>query len=384
MSDVSSHATPLSETADDDEPAEDAVVDPDHAASSRMERLKGASPLLKMQRSLDRFADPLASLGVGRFSTMASLRAVDMFDRLGVGRHAAALGSSSIANALTAVSVHSSVAAHLDAFDTAKLLGFDHSALTAAALGPSRTDRAWEAMSVHRSLAANFGMVDSSKLLGFQQAALAFGAGNDHWRGMERLAQSFGLSSALGDHIDRLGRADRSFRHLLPKSTHSAWGEHLRSALLPALSFLAHDWNRPIGLLMELPRAGLGASISWPTTRRGDARVSTAAVSTGVSDDAAGEVIVECDPVCSICGGPLLSLGSDLSWLGPKLGLRRRRIFPACADCTRREPEEPGFLQRSLPPANGQALGVRLELIKGQGKGDGRPIARLRIVRWED
>jgi hypothetical protein len=239
-----------------------------------------------------------------------------------------------------------------------------------------------EAALPHRLLVERISAFDSSALRGFQHSVLGLDSkGLSTWAAVDHLTQAFGVGSMLGETFDRVGSAARAFEKLLPESVHAQWSSHWRDTTLPALSLLARDCDRPWGLLMELPNPELGASLSWLTRRREQPRLSRAALSSAASGDDAAEVIIECEPECSICGGPLLSFRSTIKWIGPKVGLRNRRVFPACARCSQAEREDPGFLQRSLPTSEGPSLGIKREVIKGGGTGDGRPSARLRVVR---
>lgn len=326
--------------------------------------------MLQTQEQWQRAMNPFGNLGLG----LAGAAAASLGRHSDFGFHhdlvASALGRSGLA-ALQ----HE----HLQARDMAERFGLG---MQVGFDAYTRAGALMEAALPHRLLAERISAFDSSALRGFQHSVLGLESkGLSTWAAVDHLTQAFGVDSMLGETFDRVGSVARAFEKLLPESVHAQWSSHWRDTTLPALSLLARDCDRPWGLLMELPNPELGASLSWLTRRREQPRISRAALSSAASGDDAVEVIIECEPECSICGGPLLSFKSTIKWIGPKLGLRNRRVFPACARCSQAEREDPGFLQRSLPTSESPSLGIKREVIKGGGTGDGRPSARLRVVR---
>jgi hypothetical protein len=103
--------------------------------------------------------------------------------------------------------------------------------------------------------------------------------------------------------------------------------------------------------------------------------------STKNSADQAAPIIVDCSPVCVVCGGSLVSLKTTISWLAPGLGIRRRHVFPACPGCVERgQDQKSSDLLRSLLAENGASRFLPV-IVQGGGAGDGNPAGRLRLVR---
>jgi hypothetical protein len=99
------------------------------------------------------------------------------------------------------------------------------------------------------------------------------------------------------------------------------------------------------------------------------------------SADQAAPIIVDCSPVCVVCGGSLVSLKTTISWLAPGLGIRRRHVFPACPGCVERgQDQKSSDLLRSLLAENGASRFLPV-IVQGGGAGDGNPAGRLRLVR---
>lgn len=198
------------------------------------------------------------------------------------------------------------------------------------------------------------------------------------WSQMTKMADAMGLGgSASSRYLARVSAFDRALRPALLESSVDRWSSHLKSMALPSMSFLAHDWPKPVGLLAELAEPRYGASVSWLMRHRGEALVMTAAL-TEHSDTGDGlEVIVEGDPVCAICDGPMVSLGTTLRWHGPRRGTAHLQVFPGCSRCAERERDNPGFLHERLEELTQPVLYE----IKGGGRGDGVRAGRLRLVR---
>lgn len=202
---------------------------------------------------------------------------------------------------------------------------------------------------------------------------------HESWNQMTKMADAMGLGIAPSRYLARISDFDRALRPALPESSVCQWSSHLRSMALPSMSILAHDWPKPVGLLAELPEPKFGASVSWLMRHRDEALVMTAALTEHSGTEDGLEVIVEGDPICAICGGPLTSLGSTTRWVGPKRGSRHRRIFPVCSKCFILEREQPGALVRALEELSRPALAI----VHGGRGGDGIPRGVLRLVRVE-
>lgn len=202
---------------------------------------------------------------------------------------------------------------------------------------------------------------------------------HESWSQMTKMADAMGLGSASSRYLARIFEFDRSLRSALPESSVSKWSSHLKSMALPSMSILAHDWPKPVALLAELAEPKFGASVSWLMRHRDEALVMTAALTEHLGTEDGLVVVVEGEPVCAICGGPLKSLGSTGRWHGPTRGTRHLRIFPACSKCFILEQEQPGLLVRILAELSRPALRV----IQGSGAGDGVQRGVLRLVRFE-
>jgi hypothetical protein len=200
------------------------------------------------------------------------------------------------------------------------------------------------------------------------------------WREMMDLGKTYGIGDTVLNQFSRMSELDHGLARFLPGDISQHWSAHLKLAAAPALSFLAHEWPELVGLLAELSQARLGASISWLLRGNDEMTPMTAAV---VPDDGSDEgctVLVEVDPICALCGGPLVSLGSETLWVGPKRGIRRQRLFPACSNCFAMEEEKPGILLRALTGLTRPAFRV----INGGRRGDGTRRGVLRIVRADE
>jgi hypothetical protein len=321
----------------------------------------------------ERWAKTMAPFGGGRFG----MDEAAVMAAASLGRHAAFVDL--VAPALHQEHLLAGMSHKLGAaLQIAETLGIGH---LAAFDVHDRIGHLIDAALPHRMLAESMAAFDSSALRDLQHTVLGSNSKGFRWGKLDAFTKHVGMDSVFAQVFDRAGSAARAFEKYLPSSAHDHWSSHWKDTTLPALSLLARASDQPWAILMELPNPEHGSSLSWLTRREGQPRVSRAALSSEASGDLIAEVIVECEPECLICGGPLVSLKSDIKWLGPKIGLRNRRVFPACARCSEAEHADPGFLQRSLPSLEGPSIGVRREVIKGGGKGDGRPAARLRIVR---
>jgi hypothetical protein len=87
--------------------------------------------------------------------------------------------------------------------------------------------------------------------------------------------------------------------------------------------------------------------------------------------------------LCAVCGGPMVTIGTDPSWVGHHRAIRRWRIFPVCSECAARERDQPGFLYAVLCQLTRPSLAIR-GVIHGGRRGDGRPRGLLRVVRMPD
>lgn len=152
--------------------------------------------------------------------------------------------------------------------------------------------------------------------------------------------------------------------------------------LVPALSFLGRDWSMPIGL-MTPAGSEFGASVSWLARHRAEPVLMMSAITPRVERRDDVELVVDEEILCALCDGPILILGTSLSWIGSHRGVRRRRIFPACSECAAREREQPGFLYEALCQLTRPAVTIR-GVTRGAGQGDGRPRGRLRLIRARD
>jgi hypothetical protein len=212
-------------------------------------------------------------------------------------------------------------------------------------------------------------------------AGLAAGHHVMRWEDIRRLTDRIGLEASTAHQLSRIRDFDRVLRAAMPEPAHVAWSAHLRTAALPTLSFLAQGWTRPLGLMTELGRSELGASVAWLTGHRDEPIVMMAALTPQAETNGGVEVIVEDDVVCALCGGPIvtIAIGKHLKWIGPRRAVRQRLIFPACSTCSKKGL---AFLQAALDRLTRAALAIRS--IRGGGQGDGRPRGVLRLVRADD
>ena len=200
------------------------------------------------------------------------------------------------------------------------------------------------------------------------------------WDDIRRLTESVGLEASTMHQLSRICDFDRVLRGVMPAAAHAPWSTHLRTAALPTLSFLAQDWAKPVGLMTDLGRSELGASVAWLTGYRGEPVVMMAAITPQADTKHGPDVIVEDEVVCALCGNPMITIGSNVKWIGPLRGVRQRRIFPACSTCC---PSESQVLYDALCDLTRPGLAIR-GVIPGGGQGDGRPRGALRLVRAVD
>lgn len=165
----------------------------------------------------------------------------------------------------------------------------------------------------------------------------------------------------------------------MPEPVYLAWWEHLRAATQPTLSFLTQEWTSSFGLMLTGPST-FEASIAW-RVHRGERNVRVAAVTPQGEIENSPRFSLETEVVCGLCGGPILPFGdAKLTLIGPRRGVVRRPIFPACATCTHEE-NIPALLAALRELARPDA--PRLEIICGGGQGDGVSRGDLRLVRTE-
>lgn len=203
------------------------------------------------------------------------------------------------------------------------------------------------------------------------------------WDEIRRSAVASGFANPVAEQLARVADFDGVLKAAIPDPAHAVWARHLKMTALPTLSFLAQEWSTAIALLTSAGRE-IGASVSWLARDRGEPRLMTSALTPRAESRRPDlELLLGEDILCALCGGPMVTIGQSISWIGPYRGVRRRRIFPACPQCMTRESEEPGFLYEALCSLTSPSLVVR-GVIRGGGQGDGRPQGRLRLVRMED
>ena len=202
------------------------------------------------------------------------------------------------------------------------------------------------------------------------------------WDDIVRTAAAVRLKDCVTRQLARIADFDTVLSAAIADSSRAAWASHLRMTALPALSVLGQEWSMPIGLITAVS-SELGASVSWLARYRAEPLLMMAAITPSVEDADDVELVVDEEVLCALCGGPMVTLGTSFSWIGPHRGVRRRRIFPACSECAAREREEPGFLYHALCQLTHPAVAIR-GVIRGRGQGDGRPRGRLRLVRMEE
>ena len=157
----------------------------------------------------------------------------------------------------------------------------------------------------------------------------------------------------------------------------------LRATALPTLSVLqaglvAASWPDD-----QPGRSELGASVAWLTRHRAGPVVMMAAITAQADTKDGLEVIVEDEVVCALCGNPMITIGSNVKWIGPRRGVRRRRVFPACSECCAPDESQRFPLRCPLRPDASSDHAIR-GVIRGGGQGDGRPRGALRLVRIDD
>lgn len=200
------------------------------------------------------------------------------------------------------------------------------------------------------------------------------------WRDVSRVTESFGVCASAVDQLRRFAAIDRSLGRVMPPLASRAWSEHLKATALGRLGFLGQKWDMPVGLLTEVA-PNLGGVVCWLNQHRQQPLVMTAALAAEADDKASCEVVIEDEFVCAICDGQMQAFGDDLRWVGPRRGVRRRRIFPVCAKCWEKQREDDSFLYDALCDLTRPAVQVIWAVLSGGGQGDGRPKGVLRLVR---
>jgi len=360
-------------------------------------------------RRLDRFAHPIAAIermtafvnkfdAVNKFDSVNMFGPVNMFDsvsrlhpQLGAMDHAADLAhQATVAAEMIAGHQHAMDLAHQATVAAEMIAGHQHAVdlarqMTAAT---EMTAGHQHAVDLARQMTAATEMIAGHKYAidifselraatEVFQAHKEMMAATTPWREMMDLARTYGVGDTVLNQFSRMSELDHGLARFLPSDMSERWSAHLKFAASPALSFLAHDWPEPVGLLAEVSEARLGASVSWLFRGNEEAVPMTAAIVPDNGSDEGTMVLVEVDPVCALCGGPLHSLGSETLWVGPKRGIRRQRLFPACSNCFPLEEEKPGTLLRMLTDLTRPSLRV----IDGGRRGKGTPRGLLRLVR---
>ena len=200
------------------------------------------------------------------------------------------------------------------------------------------------------------------------------------WDDIKRLTDTMGLEASTVHQLSRICDFDRLLRAAMLEPAHVAWSTHLRTTALPTLSFLAQTWSKPLGLMTDLGRSEMGVSVAWLTRHHGESLVMMAAITPQADTKDGLEVIVEDEVVCALCGNLMITIGSNVKWIGPRREVRQRRVFPMCSECC---PTESQFLYDALCDLTRPAVAIR-RVIRGGGQGDGRPRGALRLVRIED
>ena len=191
--------------------------------------------------------------------------------------------------------------------------------------------------------------------------------------------ESVRLEELTAGYGARFVDLEKALGPTMPQPTYMAWSEHFQAAIQPILSFQAQEWTRPFGLMLEGPSA-MEASIAW-RVHRGGPSVHVAAVTPRGETENSPRFSLETEVVCGLCGGPILPFGNvKLTMVGPRRGMLKRPIFPACATCTHEE-NIPALLAALCELAGPDA--PRLEIIRGGGQGDGVRRGDLRLVRTE-
>lgn len=187
------------------------------------------------------------------------------------------------------------------------------------------------------------------------------------WDDIKRLSETLGLEAYTLHQLSRIHDFDTTLRTIMPELAGVVWSTHLRATALPTLSFLAQDWPKALGLMTDLGRPELGASLAWLTRYRAEPLVMTAAITPQTGSRDSFDVVVEDEIACALCGRPMITFESDVKWIGPRRGVRQRLIFPACSTCTAIEKQQPGFLYESLSALT-RLRGIRA-VIRGGGQG---------------
>jgi hypothetical protein len=66
------------------------------------------------------------------------------------------------------------------------------------------------------------------------------------WHDINRLVNTSGVEAYALHQLSRIRDFDRALSGIIPAPDGTVWSTHLRAGALPALSFLAQDWSRPL------------------------------------------------------------------------------------------------------------------------------------------
>lgn len=205
-------------------------------------------------------------------------------------------------------------------------------------------------------------------------------AGSAIGRQMDGVTSALDVCRGWSLQFERMAHFDSALSRMMLPDVHDVWSRHLRTIAVPTVEILARKWEHPMALLAELPEPGYGATVSWKAKRKRKEIVQTATV---ISDVEQGDVVViEDEPLCAICGKPLMRLSPEVRWIGPKHAIRRQRIYPVCFHCGANGGELADLLQQAV---KSQKV-PKLRVVRGARAGDGVCRARglLRLVRSDD
>ena len=271
----------------------------------------------------------------------------------------------------------------------ASVIGFDSdSALAKLTLAGVSAELAGvagpvNAAAMHSQLSEATRVIDyASKWTDIQGAITAARADLTSWDDMKRISETFGLETSLERHLARTWDFGMVLRDIMPEPAHVAWATHLRMSALPTVSFLAREWSKPVGLLTDLG-SELGASVAWLTRYRAEPVVMMAAITPQAESKDRLKVVVDDEVRCAVCGNLMITTGSNFKWTGPRRAVWQRLVLPACPTCFATERERPGFLYDTLCDLTRPAVAIR-SVIRGGGRGDGRPRGVLGLVRIGD
>lgn len=168
----------------------------------------------------------------------------------------------------------------------------------------------------------------------------------------------------------------------LPFAYQEPWIDQIGRVTLPTISLLASS-NRPVAILSPLDGDTEAASLSWARRKKdGEVRLVMAALLSEILDEEVQQVTIETRVFCSVCGDPIMSHETKVTWIGPRHAVKEIETLPFCLSCLERV--ETGAAGASEVLQEHGSFRPRLILCEGPGgEPAGKGILRRLVYREE-